>query len=229
MTGCDKILTLLDDYADGALSPEDSRVVKEHLFSCVSCAAALEEIHRLLAHAASLPRSIEPPRDLWKGIEARLWSRDASERLPVPAAPLGCSRQFKPLAAPALLWAAAALLVVIAGVLSLLLGHHTAPRTERTEFALPGIEAVGWRQMDLEYGRARVDLLRVVKERRELLKPETRAVVDQNLALIEKALANIRGALEKDPANRVLMDILRNTHRQEQDMLRRAASLPADA
>jgi hypothetical protein len=228
MTPCEKVLGLLNDHADGELSPEDSRAVKEHLSSCARCASALEDLHRLLARAASLPRSLEPPRDLWAGIEARLANRATPDRLPALPAPTGWPRPLKPWAEPVLLWAAAVLLVVSAGAASLLLSRHAPPRTEPARGALSGIETVGWRQMDRDYGRARVDLLRVVAERRDLLKPETRAVVDENLALIEKALTNIRGALEKDPANRTLMDLLGNTYRQEQDMLRRAAALPSD-
>lgn len=222
MNGCEKFRPLLDDYVDGALSPEEARAAQEHLASCASCAAALDELHMLLARAASLPQSIEPSRDLWAGIESRI--RTACPQT-APAPPLRAKR------IPGWAAAAAALFAVVAGSSWFLLRR---PATDpvppvRSAVAVPLAEPAGLREIEAGYAPARADLLRLIEERKDLLNPETRKVVEENIALIDQALRNIRGALEKDPDNRALMDLLRKTYRQEQELLRRTANLPADA
>jgi hypothetical protein len=222
MTPCEKVLGLLNDYADGELSAEETRAAQEHLASCAGCRAALDEIHTLLAQAASLPSAIEPSRDLWEGIESRI--RTGSPQT-APAPP--SRRQIVPH------WAAVAavFLAVVAGGSWFLLRRPAESPTSSVRPAIspPSVQSAGLREIEAGYAPARGDLLRLIQERKGLLTPETRAVIDENLALVDQALRNIRGALEKDPSNKVLMDLLRNTYRQEQEMMRRAAALPADA
>jgi hypothetical protein len=59
---------------------------------------------------------------------------------------------------------------------------------------------------------------------RPKMAPETQAIVERNLAIIERALRESREALAKDPNNSALEDLLLSAHRQKIDWLRRAAS-----
>jgi len=72
MTDCLKTRDLLSDYIDDNLSPDERRQIQEHLETCLTCARELQKVQSVLARAASLPRSIDPPRDLWKGIAERI-------------------------------------------------------------------------------------------------------------------------------------------------------------
>lgn len=225
MNACERILSLLDEYVDGGLPTEEARAIEKHLASCPSCAATLQELHLLLARAASLPQGIEPSRDLWAGIESRI--RTSAPPTAVVAPPPAAKR------IPYRALAAAAILALVAGAGAILLSLREANRPETpasaSSAAAPYVLPAGVLAMEADYGRARAEILAVVEARRPSLSPATRSVVDENLSLIDRALENIREALAKDPGNPELMDLLRGTHRQEQNLLRRAANLPADA
>ena len=54
--------------------------------------------------------------------------------------------------------------------------------------------------------------------------PETRAIVERNLAVIDAALRESREALAKDPHNHALEELLLSAYRQKIDWLKRAAT-----
>ena len=72
MMDCLKTRDLLSDYIDESLSPDERRQIQDHLETCHTCAGELQKLQSLLARAASLPRSIDPARDLWKRIAERI-------------------------------------------------------------------------------------------------------------------------------------------------------------
>ncbi|HET7228915.1 MAG TPA: zf-HC2 domain-containing protein [Longimicrobium sp.] len=67
----------LDDFAGGELPDIERVLVQRHVDTCGECRAEVEAIQALLAEAATLPRAIAPPRDLWAGIAPRLEPRAA--------------------------------------------------------------------------------------------------------------------------------------------------------
>ncbi|HSB60617.1 MAG TPA: hypothetical protein VLI67_02785, partial [Vicinamibacteria bacterium] len=76
-----------------------------------------------------------------------------------------------------------------------------------------------------EYEQAATALMAALQERREMLSPETIASVEQNLEVIDRALAEVRAALERDPGNGELTRMLVSTHRKKVDTLRRVVRL----
>jgi hypothetical protein len=72
MTTHEKILAQLDDFADGQLEPRQAVEVKAHLQFCSACRLELESLRSLSASVRELPEEIEPSRDLWPEVEARL-------------------------------------------------------------------------------------------------------------------------------------------------------------
>jgi len=65
-------LELLHDYVDGSLSMEGNKLAEQHLSECSDCRKELESIRSLRNKAAALPKSIQPKRNLWNGIESRI-------------------------------------------------------------------------------------------------------------------------------------------------------------
>ena len=57
--------------------------------------------------------------------------------------------------------------------------------------------------------------------------PETRAVVEKNLAVIDAALVEIRAALAKDPNNRELLRMLGATRKRKIETLQLVVKLTA--
>jgi anti-sigma factor RsiW len=65
---CQELDERLDDFVDGLLPAVAAAEVEAHLLSCALCHERERRLRQVLAHAASLPRSVAPPRDLWPGI-----------------------------------------------------------------------------------------------------------------------------------------------------------------
>ena len=68
---------------------------------------------------------------------------------------------------------------------------------------------------DPEYQATRAALEKTYRERLALLAPDTRARIEQDLALIRGAHEDIRRALARDPGSHVLMELLQSTTEQE--------------
>jgi len=64
----------------------------------------------------------------------------------------------------------------------------------------------------------RADLERTYRERLELLAPETRRRIEQDLSTIRTANEDIRRALAADPESAVLNRLLESTWQQEFDL-----------
>jgi hypothetical protein len=77
------------------------------------------------------------------------------------------------------------------------------------------------------YQSAVRDLEKMVEEGRERLDTATVRVLEQNLRLIDGAIAECRRALAADPASAYLNAHLAETMRQKLELLRQAARLTA--
>jgi anti-sigma factor RsiW len=209
--------TRLNDYVDGALTKEERDEVERHLEACPSCRESAEAIRALVSRAAGLPRERAPDRDLWPGIEAALSDeRDGSS-----------SRTGNAPGRPGFLrWAgmAAALVLLVAASVGI-----TLLVTERGAGEVVGAPVTdglaAYRAGEGEYRRAAAELTALIEQNRDRLAPETVAVVEENLEIIDAAIAEARAALESDPGNPRLGRLLTAIHRQRVDMLRRTARL----
>jgi len=216
--GCDDVRDRLDELREGGLGEPEASRIRGHLASCGSCRAELESSDRLAGLAADLPREIEPDRDLWPAIEARIGTAT------VVRGPFGGGRRWRVLAAAAA--------VVLALVAAYQLGRQTSPVRVVEVPADGAADADGPRLASfgpggVEYERARDELVELLEARREHLSPDTVAVVEENLAVIRTSIERIRAAIEADPGNPRLANRLGSAYRQELDLLRRAVTIPA--
>ena len=78
-----------------------------------------------------------------------------------------------------------------------------------------------------EYARAADDLLAALNRRREQLSPETMAVVEENLRIIDRAIREVRTALEEDPGNAGNGHQFTSLYARKVALLQRAVRLPA--
>jgi anti-sigma-K factor RskA len=194
---CPEMEGTLNEYVDGTLDVHERAAADAHLADCAGCRAAVAELRRLVAASAALPKRIEPGRDLWATIEARLGQRAWWRERPFWAGAL----------------AAAALLVIALGLYRLLPSFtaHYRPVGE------------GWAVVQADYDAAARELSGILAAERERLRPETVVLVERNLAIIDAALADARTALERDPANPELRRLLAAAYRQKVELLRWAA------
>src|SRR5450759_4506848 len=68
---------VLDDYVTGDLPEEARPPVEEHIAACMLCSAEVESLKQILARAAELPKSIDPPANAWSNIRSAI-ARDES-------------------------------------------------------------------------------------------------------------------------------------------------------
>jgi anti-sigma-K factor RskA len=224
---CDEVDLLLDEYVDGTLAAGVAREVTDHLAACAACRRGEARSRALVRRTRDLPRSIEPRRDLWDGIEASIRTGD-SEATTTGRRRAGLTGPWSRLAL------AAATLVLVAGtalLVGLRLGRSTAGKG--TAPSGPGVAAavagLDLEQVGCEYDRARGQLLAVLDARRGSLTPATVEVVERNMRVIDHAVRDIRAALAESPGDQALGQLLLATYRREIDLLQQVTRLPGRA
>jgi anti-sigma factor RsiW len=233
----------LSEYIDGELSDDERRALESHLAGCPTCAATLAELRQVVERARDLgPRP--PEADLWPAISRRI-----SAHSPVGARiaqfrarePRRLSLTFTQLAAAAVVliaissaiaWqiadrsAKASRDVDTAAASAAAVPDATAPETERDASAERHLEPVSL--ADADYDAAVADLERALAKGRGRLDKTTIAIVEENLTIIDRAIAQARDALAADPANSYLSGHLIEARRRKLDLLRRAAALTTE-
>jgi len=220
-TNCDQLLSMIDELIDDGLDELDATAARSHLEACPSCRAEVESALRLQAAARSLPRSSAPERDLWPGIASRIEDRRIVRGdFENPSA----SR-------PRRLWMAAAAAAIL--IFSVSLAYRAGLERGRPQTAqAPPVEssyvqaAYGNLGSDLEL--ARNQLRSTLDERQSELSPETWSVVEDNLRVIDDAIARIEVALADNPNDGRLNRQLAMAYRQQISLLQRATRLPAE-
>ncbi|HVO13124.1 MAG TPA: zf-HC2 domain-containing protein [Vicinamibacteria bacterium] len=219
---CQELDARLDDWVDGLLPPREAAEVEAHLAGCAACREAERRLRRVVAHAGALPRAVTPPRDLWPGIQ---------QRIAAPARWGWLSRWTSPLVLAA---AAVGVLAVAAVVWQ---GRQPAGvQTAEIPAASPAPQPVsaegGSLDPELEaavrdYQAAANALFAALQQRQQsrAIAPSDLARVQANLLVIDKAIAEVRAALVRDPANPELNRMLVATHRKKVDVLRRVVRL----
>jgi len=221
MNTCHEMEERLNDHADGLLSLPGRREVEDHLAVCAGCRETLDHLRRLHEDAAALPHRVEPPRDLWPGIESALKGARNVTRL----RPRTVSRMWR-VALPA---AAAVLLVALtAFVTTRLVGPNPSRPDDITQSAgLTSLQT--FRAAEADYRQTADELLAALDQRREELSPETIAVVEENLHIINQAIHDAWAALENDPSQVGNGYLVASLYQKKVALLQQAIRLPAES
>lgn len=155
---------------------------------------------KLDIEAGKLAKDIRPQRDLWPDIEAAI-----GDRARTPAR--------RPRRVPIFAQAAAVLLLVGAssGLTYLVMKDDTP--VAQVGYEIDHVfDQVAYGE---DYRLARENLVLRLDRELERLSPEAQREVRRNLAVIRRAMADINAALEEDPDNRLLHQLLLNAYRDE--------------
>jgi len=217
---------LLDDYVTGDLSEEARPPVEEHVTSCALCTAEVESLKRILARAQELPKSIDPPADGWLNIQSAI-SRD--ESAVKGDSTFSRSRVWQ----RRYVLAAAAILIAVlssAGTALYLNGHYLGARNNGTVANRSSGEAMpaslaAFTIEENNYLRTASMLQDLLDQQEASLAPETVAQLKASLRTIDEAILEARNALARDPANKLLVQMLSASYRQKVDLLRRTTEL----
>lgn len=208
----DRYRDLLNDFVDDRLSLELRAETEAHLPLCPDCRRQVEQLRALLRDADRLPRSIEPPHDLWPGVAARL---DPQKRRG-----LSILRPRYAVAAVALL----AIAFSLTQVRTKKARERTAPPVavqQPFDVSLVSVTEQ-WQRTEAAYERAAAELQAGLEAVRDELDPETVARVEANLEIIDQAIRESREALAADPGNLDVLQLLAAVHEKKLDLLQRA-------
>jgi len=227
----------LSDYLDDELTREERLVLEGHLAQCADCRRTLQDLQRVVATAGSLAPQT-PSTDLWNGIAERI---EASRVVPFDRGRRRFAFTMPEIAAAAILLAtlsggAVALLMTTAGERNRATSAGAPPENSVAPTAVADTELPPNADMlstvsfgDAQYEAAVLDLQRALDAGRGQLDESTISVVEQNLSIIDRAIAEARSALAADPSNGYLSGHLVETRRRKLELLRRAATLVAEA
>ncbi len=161
----------------------------------------------VMAAARRLPREITPERDLWPGIRDRIGDPAGTETTDegrTPAWPLR--------------FAAAAALVAATALVTVTLVQRPGPAVADLGNGQPARFGADY-DLGAKHQLVRASLREDLARHLETLPPETAAVVERNLAQIREAVKEINRALEDDPGNILLQQLLMAAYQDEMDVL----------
>jgi hypothetical protein len=214
-----EVLFRLDDYGEGRLSETMRLEVEEHLRSCDRCAREAERARRLGERVAELPRSLEPGRDLWEGVRAR-----------ITAPATGDARRRSWSWPPGGLWqglaAAAAMAVLLLGtwLVAERMGRPESVEQPRTQPLPEELTRTLWGLESENQGAGRV-LMAAMQTGRGSLAEEGLEAINQGLNALSLAIAESQAALREDPENPELVKRLTRYYQQRLELLHRATRL----
>jgi hypothetical protein len=204
----------------GELTADEERALRDAAAADPARAAELDAYDRTIAALRALPREREPETDLFPLIAARI------EAAAPPARriwPLG-------LAAGLMLLAGLALLLRLTESSRPPAPSSAAPQAVAPAPALPATSAIArsaYGDTDRALADIRRELRRTIEERQHNMPPETRALVFENLRVIEQAIADIEAALAAAPADADLARTYIAYRERQIDLLRQVNRMAA--
>jgi anti-sigma factor RsiW len=215
----------LSAYLDGELPSESRAALEAHLAECVACRSVMQDL-KLIVAAAPEYQGAAPPRDGWAGVARGIDARRTASLEPRRAAERMFSLQQ-------LIAASIAFAMITGAAVYLTVGRQAPPPPEvvvqpppivRSPTGLPVSARAG-----VAFDQAVGELEQVLAQGRSRLDPKTLKVIEDNLRLIDRAIAEARAAIAADPANGYLSgQVAANMHRKL-EILRRAATAIAAA
>ncbi|HKV51875.1 MAG TPA: hypothetical protein VJO52_11810 [Gemmatimonadaceae bacterium] len=199
--------------ADGSLAADHTAALATHLSACADCAADVARLRSIVQTVHDLPAPAATLDGLWPDIRARIKGGKV-RALPAQHARPPAGRHARRVA-----WlgaAVAAAACIAAGVY--LRGRRPAdvsPVPNGAATLVPAGDSNGTSQADIQR------LLDEIQMEKAMLPPATAAVADSDLRAIDAAIAELREALARDPNNPAIRQLLAESYRQQQDLLKR--------
>ena len=208
--------------ADGTMDDDRRALLDIHLASCWNCKADVAHLSKAMGALRRVSEPSAPLDDLWPTIHDRIESAKVvslgTQPEAVPAVPAPQRRISWLWLAPAGVAAA----VVIA--LFALPGNHAKPDQQAAAVADTGTTLVSVVDSSYAYEREAQALLDKLELQRALLRPDAAVALDRDLKVVDVAIAELKDAVARDPANPALRQLLAASYRQKVDLLKRASN-----
>ena len=210
--------TRINDYLDGVLGAADHADLEAHVRVCASCHNEVEATRQLLAALHALPQGIAPERDLLPGIH------QAIDREQVVALEGWRSRSLW-----SMRWAvatAAVLLVMATAVITQVVAKKQQTRSVALPTAVHNtLVSQQLNQLEGKYENAIAELQQLIEAQRSELAPSTLQLLEHNLRVIDAAIRESRAALQQDPANDLVNEMLWSAYEKKLELLRRVTTI----
>ena len=250
---CELLDERLSDWLEHDVDAATRTALERHAAACARCGALVADLASIRHEAESLP-VLTPSRDLWPEIEARIqapvivlgqsraaryalrgrwWMGAAAAGLVAVTAGVTYLAMRGDAPQPTMAAARPAVIRTPDTTQPELTSEPVAELASETErsaqrAARPaGSSARSDVTEGTEYSRDVAQLRAIVTQRRADLDSTTIAVLEKNLELIDRAIAESRAALQRDPASEFLADQLARAMTKKVAILRTAALLPA--
>jgi hypothetical protein len=216
----------VSDYVDGEMDLGERELFEGRLQEDPELRRAVEEVQDLVTRAASLG-PIEPPEDLWEGIEERIRGRVERERAPQSPAPRpNWTRRLT-------LVAAGIVVMILSGSAGWWLHGIGTPAPQqlasidepRPTAPEPDAQAANYADQEERLGENIADLEAVLFEYGDRLDPDTREAIAENLRIIDEAIADAHRALQEDPNSDFLHAHITHSMERKVRLLEDAARL----
>ena len=222
---CERQIERIQELVDGTLGAIRRSELEQHLARCPECRALKDDLERIRDAAAALP-VMPPPDGAWLQIAGRL--RQEGRVRDLAGASGGGVRPY--------VWLAIAASLVLAAGLSIavLVRSTSGPASGSGDSASSGnakgtatVEAVqnevDAAQEQFEKAITKMDDLR--KGNMTALDPQTSDVIEKNLGIIDRAIAENRAAVKAQPASVAARETLFEALRQKVSLLQGTISL----
>ena len=239
---CTQYREWIDELVDGTIVPIRRAELDRHLAGCASCRARGAALVTIRDTAASLD-PLEPPAGVWLQIAGTLRQQGRVATPPQPAK--------SPVRHTALMAIAATLLLLVGGSVVMLWtqfrGQNVAPQTVATapaaapapapgsnaqaDVAVESVEAE-FREAERHYQNAIAKLEQAARldqaakdGPQAALDPQTAAMLQKNLQVIDQAIAESRSALKAEPLSAPARDSLFDALRRKVALLQDTIAL----
>jgi anti-sigma factor RsiW len=198
---CTRSRENIQELVDGTLGPIRAADLRQHLDECPSCRALADDLQQLREVAATI-EPLEPPDHVWMQIAGRLRQEGRVLDRPAPAAP----HSRMPYA-----WVAIAAALLLAVGASLWLVMSPVNRAPDNAAAIPpgnaaaadavqsGVEDLRQAERLLQSGVAK--LREGLGSDEQGLPVAVAATLDNNLQILDQAIADSSSALQREPQN----------------------------
>lgn len=205
----------LNEYVDGERAPERGDV-HEHIRTCDACRELVADL-RELRRAATRLRPVPPPARAWDAIERGLTGGRTTS----------AGRTASRWDLSHWGWLAAAATIVLATLIGLRFGLR-----ERSDEAAGNTSAqtvaAELQQAEAHYQKAIEGLERVANAEKSALDPAVAATLQNNLAIVDRAIAESRAALQAQPASEPAQSSLLDSFKAKITLLQNTVAIIND-
>lgn len=210
----------LNEYLDSEIDPRERRRLEVHLKECEACRQALTDLRDIVRTASELS-AIEPPPRVWDSIARAIGERRVASEVgspPLASPELGSRAKSRRAGLYPTLAVAAALLLGVA-VWAVLRPAAAPPPRPTDSLALANMVTDELRAAEAHYDKAIDGLEQIIAQNGGVLPPDLAAVLNQNLDLIEGAIAESRTAMSTEPDSAVAQESLLEALRKKVSLL----------